>query len=745
MLCWEICKCHLMKECQVKASIRQTLASCLAFLLLLWQLCPALESLGKLDTWHPRGPGHPNAHSRSCWRMGTSFYIEVCDSESQIVKLFSSTGKLLLSSPSDGLWSAGSNLSTGWPLVWHHGNPQKVEIKGDKLLAEGAIPTPAGIWLVNEEWHVDNTSVIGRRRWTWNGKLPSPLTVLSVRWHTAALSRNLVLPGVLYDGNQAGQASRRQGWNGLVAEWNGQPGDRIQVEEHRLPQTWASFQWQHLGSASAFVALHSVPSMPTNRHQDLYWSMGAEAFSKGTLLQLLSGPVSLNGQDGFTKTGQRNSTALLDVGLVVPPGGLEEKSYWIQLGEMQSGHAFRAALEAALLRANLSSEGLPDPDQILKAKARFALARWQSENAFHGFEMFGRNSNRRGIYAMGWAGQAEAPGFAFLILDVLDVQPGLKAIAKEALDVLSKAPLEKTGFMLALDGSGQWLPGVGRALMDPVSQGQAMGTFARAIAAGRAIGMDTKLWESFLQSACKLHANRILKKSWQPGRGAAEAFFVLPLSLASQLFGTAEFLQAAQKAGDWFAQLSKTAPLWGGTLDAQCEDKEGAWAGFQAFLALYEVTQKTSWLELAETAADLALTYTYLWDVDFPAGSTLYQKSFQSRGWTSVSVQNMHLDVYGVLYAPELWLLGQLTGRLKLRDVAKLMYRTAGQLMDSAGGHGEQVQQTRFAMRGKNLSNPDSFRGGYQDGYSPFWVTAHFLTAAAKFQQMGVWHCLTRC
>ena len=34
----------------------------------------------------------------------------------------------------------------------------------------------------------------------------------------------------------------------------------------------------------------------------------------------------------------------------------------------------------------------------------------------------------RGIYAMGWAGQAEAPGFAFLILDVLDVQPGLKAV-----------------------------------------------------------------------------------------------------------------------------------------------------------------------------------------------------------------------------------------------------------------------------------------------------------------------------
>ena len=34
-----------------------------------------------------------------------------------------------------------------------------------------------------------------------------------------------------------------------------------------------------------------------------------------------------------------------------------------------------------------------------------------------------------------------------------------------------------------------------------------------------------------------------------------------------------------------------TEPYWGGTLDARCEDKEGAWAGFQAFLAVYEMTE----------------------------------------------------------------------------------------------------------------------------------------------------------
>ena len=127
--------------------------------------------------------------------------------------------------------------------------------------------------------------------------------------------------------------------------------------------------------------------------------MRIQAFAKGTLLQLLSGPVSLNGQDtgnavvhadssllifntpehSLPRTGlQRlaneivllcsmsvwlylqacHSTILCNTS-VQPEGGLEEKSYWIQLGEMQSGHAFRAALEAALLRANLSSETWP--------------------------------------------------------------------------------------------------------------------------------------------------------------------------------------------------------------------------------------------------------------------------------------------------------------------------------------------------------------------------------------------------
>jgi hypothetical protein len=37
------------------------------------------------------------------------------------------------------------------------------------------------------------------------------------------------------------------------------------------------------------------------------------------------------------------------------------------------------------------------------------------------------------------------------------------------------------------------------------------------------------------------------------------------------------WFQVALKAGKHFASNVKT--LWGGTLDARCEDKEGLWAG----------------------------------------------------------------------------------------------------------------------------------------------------------------------
>ena len=601
----------------------------------------------------------------------------------------------------------------------------------------------------------------GTRRWTWRGDAVSPGVILGLRWRVdadGAAARplggtpptrfhfsDLVLPGTLYHGNPSGREAGRSGWHGLVPLWSGAAGETLLVEEHRLPAPFLAAEWDSWPddpeSFRTGVALHSLPSLvPYAAREDLWWSMGAEADDRGTDLLLLSGPVSLNGQDGVVKSGQGSATPYPEAFLRVPPGGTVEKTFWLQVyGAQELGAGFQHALrEAIAIHGPFPSAGMPVVEDIVRAKLRFAKSRWRGDNPAPGFAMYPHD---RDLYVMGWAGQSEAPGYALQVLADRLGEPELRTIAQRTLDALAEAPFDAGGFRLALNGrTGEW------SRQDPVSQGQAMSAFARGIQVGREQGADTTKWEDFLRRACDVHAGRILgsagaagldEGAWHP-RSTAEAFLINPLCLGAALFDEPRFLEAAVAAGEhyWQRHRSMEEPYWGGTLDARCEDKEGAWAAFEAFLALHEATQDPEWLTAATHAAEVCLTYTYLWDVDLPPGR-LRDHDLATRGWTSVSVQNMHLDVFGVVYTPELWRLGQLTGRPELIELAELMFRSCGQMIDAHSSQGEQLQQTNFAQGG-DLSDPDAFRGGYVEGWTVFWITAHFLTAAAQFEEMGV-------
>ena len=65
------------------------------------------------------------------------------------------------------------------------------------------------------------------------------------------------------------------------------------------------------------------------------------------------------------------------------------------------------------------------------------------------------------------------------------------------------------------------------------------------------------------------------------------------------------------------------------------------------------------------------------------------------------------------------------------------MFRSCGQLMDPFGSQGEQPQQTNYSQ-GRADEKFSTYRGDYVEDWTVFWITAHFLTAAADFQQMGV-------
>ena len=170
---------------------------------------------------------------------------------------------------------------------------------------------------------------------------------------------------------------------------------------------------------------------------------------------------------------------------------------------------------------------------------------------------------------------------------------------------------------------------------------------------------------------------------------------------------------------------------WGGTLDATCEDKEGAWAAFQGFLELYERTKEPQYLEWAKHAMDVCISYVVVWDIPLPAGR-LADYNFKTTGWSVVSAQNQHIDVYGVLFAPEVYKMGKLLDDCRLCRLAEVMFRSCAQLTDPYGSQGEQIQQTNFAQRG-DMSNVHKLRGGYAERWTVFWITAHFLNSAARF------------
>lgn len=177
-------------------------------------------------------------------------------------------------------------------------------------------------------------------------------------------------------------------------------------------------------------------------------------------------------------------------------------------------------------------------------------------------------------------------------------------------------------------------------------------------------------------------------------------------------------------------------PYWGGTLDASCEDKEAAWAAFQGFLAAHDLTGEKKYLEWAGHACDVMLTYLVVWDIDMPAGR-LRDHGFKSRGWTVVSPQNQHIDMYGVLCAPSVYRLGQILNREDYQKLAPVMFRTCGQMIDPFGSQGEQLQQTNYGQQ-RSVMDVPGLRGEYSENWTVFWITAHFLNGAAQFLELGV-------
>lgn len=642
---------------------------------------------------------------------------------------FSLSNQLIISAPEEGLWSIATGWENDWMTNWTHANPTEEVKSGEWTVLKGKMSFPEGDMLLRDSYReTENGLIQCIRRFEWMGNDTLRHATLSVRMKMKGAELKPLIPGVLYYGNSMGAKVNPN----IIPVYTGKPGEFAIFEDHRYPMPFVMLE----NSNGKFAAaMHTTPSPVRGAVlNDQWWSMGVEAKDGYSEFVLYSGPIGYNKQHSVAKALQQRPMRYTDTYLDIEPGRVIEKEFFVELYPIErDGSGFQQPIYTSLdLHKPYDANRFTDFQTIIENKYLFAKSRWIDENGSIGFGMY--DFARAKDIVMGWCGQADSPGYSLQVLEDKLNDNAIKSSVQVSLDYLTNYPINEDGtFPVGFNVKDKKYHGG-----DHVSCGQAMYNFAKAIETARKSGKyDTKKWEEFLKTICDRQSKRILSSEWNP-YSTAEGFYIAPLAIASELFKNDTYKAAAVKAGEVFAQrhLTMDGCYWGGTLDATCEDKEGSWAAFQGFLELYERFGEKRYLDWSKHAMDVCLSYLVVWDIPLPAGR-MADYNFKTTGWTVVSPQNQHIDVYGVLFAPEVYKMGVHLKDERLKQVSSVMYRSCFQLTDPFGSQGEQLQQTNFAQRG-DMSNVHKLRGGYSENWTVFWITAHFLNAAARFAEIGV-------
>jgi hypothetical protein len=202
------------------------------------------------------------------------------------------------------------------------------------------------------------------------------------------------------------------------------------------------------------------------------------------------------------------------------------------------------------------------------------------------------------------------------------------------------------------------------------------------------------------------------------------------LVMAYKYFGDKRYLKAAQQTVDYLEKnIISKSDYFSSTLDANCEDKEAAISAVTATYYLAMVSkgkQKQHYIQLCQQATYFALSWYYLWDVPFAQGQMLGDLGFKSRGWSNVSVENNHIDVFVFELAHIAKWLATQTGEYRFQLMHDVISSSLSQLLPTEqrlcgigvpGYNPEVVQHTHWDY-GRNG------KGFYNDIFAPGWVIA---------------------
>ena len=212
-------------------------------------------------------------------------------------------------------------------------------------------------------------------------------------------------------------------------------------------------------------------------------------------------------------------------------------------------------------------------------------------------------------------------------------------------------------------------------------------------------------------------------RSWVPVTGAvadpspASSYNPIPfLVLLTQETGDARYLKAAERAADFgWAHGQSGGQFVGGTIDnPDVLDKEAGTLSTEAYVALFEATKDSQWLDRARAAADYAETYIYLWNVPMAADDDdallHWKKGVPTYGVQLIATGHSLVDDYMSFDVDEYARLGRWTGDQHYTAIATLllhdtknMIAIPGRTYDLKGPGWQQEHWSMAPIRGFGL------------------------------------------
>jgi hypothetical protein len=659
-------------------------------------------------------------------------------------------------------WRVYSRWENGWFAEEHSFNIEEIyQLDKNHIKAVGKGKVNSHDWVFEDLYSIEGGLIKVERKWVHKDEKRQPYITLENSIQVSLdLNKDLrvMMPGIIYNDNPSALPER------IIPHFPYKKGSLSLYEEHRFPIPFVHAEYI-LEDRRLYFSLLTIPSeVPFGHKEDQWWSLGGKLEQDKMLFLSLSGPVASNGRKSVVYGHQNNFDHYDEVYLDIPGKVNISKTFFIDMGETERvGYAFRNTVYKAYKIFKPRVGRKLSLEEKLNLKLSYAKSLYVDINGACGF-LFDSDISRP-VFGYGWVGQNLALAYSILTFSLEDKDKAWIEKAIRAVDFYlenSKTKIPGLRFVEYNIWTQSWSGDWNSNIISARQYGETLDSLADLIFLGKKYSLDVSKWQKALEEAGNFlirtpRFNGLFPRYWKSdgdplgwGKGitdkdlsTAGVYLISPLAKLYLLTGDIKYLEVAETSlrAYWeYNSKDLSKPYWGATLDAGCEDKESGAGFLHACLAVYEATKKQEYLEWAKDAADWLLTFVYFYDTGFRKGTPCY-KRINTIGWTSVSVQNHHLDVWGNFIVPDLLMLSNFTKEEFYKEIAVMMFDATSQGIatqeymwgyEREGDQSEQFYQTNYYQDGTQAD----WRGGFSH-WHPAWIVASTLVAGIKLFNLG--------